>query len=80
MVSDLIKHFFKLSKVFPLRPTLSDDDTLIIHNVLEDKLMRVVEKKVIVPWKDIKDVPRIERKQFRKKHLEVVLNNDEGIK
>lgn len=57
-----------LAKRLILRPLLTEPDADELNNILSQNLQLVKAKKVNVPWKDLQNVSKTERKEFRKKY------------
>lgn len=51
-------------------PELSVEDEIKLNNILEKNLPRIKGEKINVPWKDLKNIPKADRKNFRKEYTE----------
>lgn len=55
---------------FDFRPELLSEDQLKLRKILEKNLPLVKTEKINIPWKEIKDVPKTERKHFRNEYIQ----------
>lgn len=49
-----------------------------LHDTLKENLPLLKHKKVNIPWNDVKDIPKSERKNFRWNYTSNQLLNDEN--
>lgn len=56
------------------------EDIVTLHEALQSYLPRLAAPKVNIPWKDLKNVPKEKRKEFRQKYQPEVVDLDTSAK
>ncbi|KAG5875501.1 hypothetical protein JTB14_036947 [Gonioctena quinquepunctata] len=50
-------------------PKISSDDEEAVGRVLKNNLPRIKENQVNVPWRELKNIPKVDRKKFREDYI-----------